>query len=217
MRTYIHTFITILFICCSCNQGPATLPVYGPKKVHTTTYNGKERIETENHTIGEFSFLNQFNDTVDNNTLKNKVFIVSCFHSTFQTKADTLVKMTLDSIYNILGELPDFYILYQTVDPVYDTPEILRQYCELHQITGKNRYFLTGQQPDSLYKFLRYKYLIVAERDTANMATGGFLHSNQIILVDRQQRIRGFYDGTQTVHIGKLVTDIKTLLYTDTL
>ncbi len=174
--------------------------------------NGKASMDTVYHTIGPFSFLNQFNDTVDDNTLKHKVFIVSCFHSTFQTKTDTLLEITLDSIHSILGSEPDFYIISQTVDPAFDTPDILHKYCENKNITGKNRYFLTGQSADSIYGFLRYKYLLLAERDTTNMENGGFIHSDKIVLIDRQQRIRGYYDGTDMKHVGQLINDAKTLL-----
>lgn len=218
----MHELIRILFLvlltsCAGNQRRTPVLPIFGEIKVNPVIHNGKQSIDTVYHTIGPFAFLNQFNDTVDDNTLKHKVFIISCFHSTFQTKTDTLLEVTLDSVHRILGNEPDFYIISQTIDPAFDTPDILRKYCENKNITGKNRYYLTGQSADSIYRFLRYKYFLLAERDTTNMENGGFIHSDKIVLIDRQQRIRGYYDGTDIKHVGQLINDAKTLLQEDTL
>ncbi len=169
-------------------------------------------LDTVYHTVGPFTFVNQRNDTVDESILKNKVSIGSCFHSTFQTKVDTLLESTLDSVNRTFGNRSDFYIISYTVDPVFDTPRKLKKYYENKQVVGDNWYFLTGQSPDSLYRFLRYNYLIVANRDTSGSEPGGFIHSEQIVLVDRKQRIRGFYDGTKIEHLSKLISDAKILL-----
>ncbi|RYD98065.1 MAG: SCO family protein [Sphingobacteriales bacterium] len=212
MQQLIPVFFLVLLISCANGQSNSSLPIFGEKKVHKVSRNGKTSMDTIYHTIGPFSFVNQLNDTVDNNTLKHKVFITSCFHSTFQTKTDTLLEVALDSVHRMLGQVPDFYIISYTIDPAFDTPEVLQKYCQNKHIVGKNWHFLTGQSTDSLYRFLRYKYFLVADRDTASVATGGFIHSNQIVLVDRRQRIRGFYDVAKKANINQLINDAKILL-----
>ena len=53
-------------------------------------------------------------------------------------------------------------------------------------------------------------YLVPNQEDA--LAPGGFLHSEKMILIDQQQRIRGYYDGTDEENISKIVKDIKKLL-----
>lgn len=174
--------------------------------------NGKIVTDTSYHTIGPLSFVNQWNDTVNESLLKDKVSIASCFHVTSQTKVDTLLETALDSVNHVLGKTSDFYIISYSVDPAIETPEVLKQYCENKDVVGSNWYFLTGQSPDSLYRFLRYNYLITASRDTSGIEPGAFVHSSQIVLVDRKQRIRGYYDVTKKEHTAKLINDAKQLL-----
>lgn len=212
MHQFVSLFFLVLLISCANDQDHIYPPTYGAIKVHKVSRNGKMVLDTVYHTIGSFAFVNQRNDTVDESILKNKVSVASCFHSTFQTRVDTLLESALDSVNRVFGKTSDFYIISYTVDPVFDTPGVLKKYYENKQVVGDNWYFLTGQSPDSLYRFLRYNYLIVADRDTTGGESGGFIHSEQIVLVDRKQRIRGFYDGTKREHVGKLINDAKILL-----
>ena len=53
-------------------------------------------------------------------------------------------------------------------------------------------------------------YLLAAKGDV--LAPGGFLHSENFVLVDKRRHIRGFYDGTDPAKVKELVTDAKMLM-----
>ena len=67
--------------------------------------------------------------------------------------------------------------------------------------------FLTGDK-NALYQTASRDYLLSAV-DSGN---SNFIHTQYVALLDRQRRIRGFYDGTNKESISKLESDIKTLL-----
>ena len=210
-------FTSLLLILCSCtNQsGNKTLPFYGEKKAVSVVKNGTEVIDSIYQTVGPFSFINQFNDTVSDKTLLGKVFLFTCFHTSFQTQLDTLLEKALDTAHAEIGNSKDFHLISLTLDPTHDTPAVLKTYWDRKNIAGKNWSFLTGLTPDSLYNYIKYKYRLTAIRDTGSIKeNGGIIHDDKIVLVDKQQRIRGYYKTTQT---RQLIEDAKTLLNEDTL
>ena len=64
--------------------------------------------------------------------------------------------------------------------------------------------------PETIYELGVYGYLLSAQEDA--LAPGGFLHSGQFILVDKEKRIRGIYEGTNAKEIDRMMGDTKILL-----
>lgn len=97
-----------------------------------------------------------------------------------------------------------------TVDPGYDTPEVLREYAEKHGIRGRDWLFLTDG-PDSVRKLVREGFLqpIVDTPDNQAMPV---LHSTRFVLVDGAGRIRGLYDAYDPQSLDQLVDDAGRLL-----
>ena len=109
-------------------------------------------------------------------------------------------------------------ILSHTVNPDYDTPEVLLEYAENMQADLRNWNFVTGTKK-SIYA-MATSYFVNAMED--GEAPGGFLHSEYFVLVDKEGRIRsreddngnimGVYDGTSEYEVGLLIDDIKVLM-----
>jgi protein SCO1/2 len=72
---------------------------------------------------------------------------------------------------------------------------------------------LTGKKED-LYELARKSYFVLKPADAQNLGDAGsdFIHTNNFVLVDREGRIRGYYDGTSEREVGKLIHDIELLL-----
>lgn len=118
-----------------------------------------------------------------------------------------------------------------TVDPIYDTPEILTRYAETYAADPERWLFLTGSR-EIIYHLARDSFRLgveeVATMDTATMDTAAieaaagpagehsaaepFIHSTRFVLVDRRGRIRGYYDSTEEAKVIKLRRDVLTLL-----
>ena len=112
---------------------------------------------------------------------------------------DALKKECLDSV-----ELLSF-----TVDPKRDSIDRLYEYANSYDLDTVNWNLLTGDQ-NIIYELGINGFLVPNQEDA--LAPGGFLHSEKLILVDKDKRIRGYYDGTDTTIIPIIVQHIKTLI-----
>ena len=103
----------------------------------------------------------------------------------------------------------DFLILSHTVNPEEDSSRILLRYAEQHNAVDKNWIFLTGDKKQ-LYNLARKGYLLNAEAGKGD--ADDFIHTQNFALIDKEKHIRGFYDGTDSLEIERLITEIKVLM-----
>lgn len=94
-----------------------------------------------------------------------------------------------------------------TVDPEYDTPEILKTFGEQQGADPTSWKFLTGT-PDAIQKIVVTGLL----QPLAKEPDGTPAHSTRIVLVDREGWLRGYQDGLDPEAVQKLMVDIGELL-----
>lgn len=94
-----------------------------------------------------------------------------------------------------------------TVDPEYDTPEILKTFGEQQGADPASWKFLTGT-PDAIQKIVVTGLL----QPLAKEPDGTPAHSTRIVLVDREGWLRGYQDGLDPEAVQKLMVDIGELL-----
>ena len=94
-----------------------------------------------------------------------------------------------------------------SVDPVHDTPEVLRDYAA-RAGAGGGWLFLTGPR-DALATLLRDGFK-VAYAD-GGPPTSPITHSDRFVLVDRDLHIRGYYHGTDPGDVERLARDAAAL------
>ena len=154
-------------------------------------------------------FENQDGMKVNSDQLKNKVRLANFF---FTSCPSICPKMTLNmrSIQKELTKacLTDISLLSFTVDPQSDSVERLKEYSQTYNINNDNWNLLTGSQ-DDIYSLGINGFLVPNQEDA--LAPGGFLHSEMMILIDKNDRIRGYYDGTDSLNIPTIVQHIKLL------
>lgn len=197
--------LSLLFF--SCIDQPAVtnkllLPVIGEKKLA-----GVNGTDTIYHTVQPFSFINQFNDSVTGKTIANKIYVADFFFATCQSICPKMSSQ-LVHVQDAFKNDKDVLILSHTVNPLHDTVEVLNGYSQSYGAIKNKWHFLTGNKKE-IYDMARYSYLVNALEEDGSAE--GFLHSELFILVDKQKRIRGFYDGTDSVAVVKLISDIKLL------
>mgnify|MGYP000308058654 CR=1 FL=1 len=166
---------------------------------------GKIVEDTAIYVAPTFKFVNQFGDTITEKDIAGKIFIADFFFINCPSICPRMKSQML-RVYEKYRNRKDFLILSHTIDPKRDTVEALNAYAKKLDIEG-GWYFLTGDK-DELYS-IADKYLISAEEDP--QSPGGFAHSGNFILVDKQGNIRGYYDGTNEESVNKLIKDIEKL------
>jgi protein SCO1/2 len=118
------------------------------------------------------------------------------------------MKSQMLRVYEATREMPDVLILSHTIDPEYDTVALLRDFAARLGVQSQRWHFVTGVK-DSIYKIAQTSYFATALEDKTE--PDGFIHSGAFLLIDRQGRIRGKYDGTKEVEVNRLIIDIKKL------
>ena len=93
--------------------------------------------------------------------------------------------------------------------PVEDSVPVLAAYAKEHGADAKQWQFLTGDKKE-LYEMARKSYLVSVTE--GNGGPEDFVHTQFFALVDTEKRIRGFYDGTDSTEVNKLIDDIHVLL-----
>ena len=99
--------------------------------------------------------------------------------------------------------------LSHSVDPVSDSVRVLQQYAKENKVNSSRWHLLTGSKQE-IYDLAKKQYFA---GDSVGYYQSGneFLHTENFILVDKHQRIRGVYNGTLLVEIDRIKEDIKNL------
>ena len=99
-------------------------------------------------------------------------------------------------------------LLSHTVIPQADSIPALKKYALEKGIDASKWNLVTGDKKQ-IYDLARKSYL--ASKTNGDGGPYDMIHTENFVLVDKEKRIRGFYDGTQTEAIEELMSDIKIL------
>ena len=185
------------------------LPIFGPKETTTTMVDGEEQIDTVYHTVGPFSYTAHTGKTITEQDVKDKIVVVEYFFSKCKGICPKM-RTQLRKVYAQNEIYKDVIILSHTVDPENDNLEILKEYAIEEGVTDDRWLFLTGDK-STLYEHARKSYFIGVQEGNQSAGEEAFLHSDQLVLIDKEQRIRGFFTGTDPMEIKRLIDEIKLL------
>ncbi len=188
------------------------LPVINPADVESEMVDPEILRQGYGHKIGTFAFLNQNGDTITEKFVKGKVYVAEYFFTTCGSICPIMNKQ-MKRVNNVYFDNPEVAILSFTVDPDIDTVAQMKRYAEGHDIKGNHWQFLTGDKKE-LYQLARQSYFVLKPAEAENLGDAGsdFIHTNNFALVDKESRIRGYYDGTNKEEVGNLINDIQRLL-----
>ncbi|MCB0401486.1 MAG: SCO family protein [Flavobacteriales bacterium] len=165
------------------------LPYIGPKEA---VQHADGTYDTNYHKIPYFEFTNQDGEKVTSNDLDGKVYVADFFFVTCPTicpKMTTNMKYVQDQF----SDRKDLRFISITVNPEHDTVEVLKEYAERVHANTETWDFLTGPK-EAIYDVALNGFFVSAQKD--EVAPGGFLHSQYLILIDKKGHIRGIFDGT---------------------
>ena len=198
-------------------QNNRKLPVFQPNDINPelvdSLLHGRGRgINGGDHCISNFELLDQLNQKVSIKLLHNKIVVANFF---FVSCPSICPKMTqnLLTIHRQYIEDSSLLILSHTVWPEIDKVPLLFNYAEKYDINHNSWRFLTGEK-EELYRLARQDYLAAPDINDPNFQHGvdaDFIHTENIVLLDTKQRIRGYYDGTDSLEMYRLLEDIEIL------
>ena len=147
-------------------------------------------LNNERKKVPDFKFINQNEELISNNDYLGKVYIVEFFFTTCTTICP-IMNTNLVHIQNSFTAFPDFGIASFSINPEYDTSEVLRLYAKDNDITNPNWNLMTGER-NEIYKLANdgFNLYTAASSDFID----GFEHSGYFAIIDKEGYIRSRVD-----------------------
>jgi protein SCO1/2 len=183
------------------------LPIWQPSMVNQELVDSTIQHQKKYHRIADFSLTNQNGETITQADYKDKIYVADFFFTTCQT----ICPIMTDHMYQIQKEIMDdeeVLLLSHSVTPRIDSVAQLKRYAKLKGVNDAKWNLVTGDKKQ-IYKLARKSYLAV--KTDGNGDEYDMIHTENFLLIDKKRRIRGFYDGTKSEDIEKLLEDIKVL------
>lgn len=152
--------------------------------------------------IPQFELVAQDGQPFHSQVLSGKIWVADFIYTTCPGPCPRMTSQ-MREVQDAVAKLPDVKLVSFTVDPAKDTPQVLTDYAKTHGASLASWYFLTGPMAT----------LQMLDRDAFKLGNidGTMQHSTRFVLVDRQGRIRGYYDTSESSAIPKVISDIYTL------
>jgi len=184
-----------------------TLPIYNPANINPELVDKSLHNKNQNHTVLDFSLINQNGDTITQNNYKNKIYVADFFF----TRCGTICPIMTSNLSVLQKEFindNDVMFLSLSVTPDIDSISVLRNYATNKGVIDSKWNVTTGNKKH-IYNLARKSYFAVVEQGDGGLQD--FIHTPNFILVDKEKQIRGIYDGTNNEDIKRIIEDIKIL------
>lgn len=214
MKNILFTFIIIIgaalaiylgFISKSKNKPLRYLPYYGNSEIKPSLKGSG--MDTIYKSIADFSFIDQKGNIVSQENFKDKIYVADYFFCTCQSICP-IMSVQMERVAAAFKDEADIKFISHTVNPEYDSVNVLADYAAAHHAIYGKWYLVTGNKK-ALYDLARESYML-----DASEGDGGeddFIHTQNFALIDKERHIRGYYDGTNPKEVDQLINDIKLL------
>jgi protein SCO1/2 len=199
--------LSVIGFSCTEQKQESKLPIFGERDIVTREENGKLIADTLYHKISDFKFIDQDSGIVTNETFRSKIYVADFFFTSCRTICP-IMKTQMLRVYDSIQNMNDVLILSHTIDPEYDTVGLLHDFANRLGVESSKWHFVTGDK-DSIYSIAQSSYFVTAMEDKTE--PDGFIHSGAFLLIDKERRVRGTYDGTIEADVNQLIRDIRVL------
>ncbi len=189
-------------------QNEYDLPIYFQNGVDNPFLECPVKDSTQ-HYIPEFSFKDQNGESVGRAQMEGKITIVDFFFTSCPSICPVMSK-EMERVDDMFRDKPMVQIMSISIDPEYDTPEILKAYADEHNATPGKWHFLSGPKEET-YRLAKCGFIIPTV--DGNGVPDDFVHTDKFMLIDELGRIRGYYSGTNREEVDMLILETKVLLH----
>ncbi|MCB0380797.1 MAG: SCO family protein [Flavobacteriales bacterium] len=187
---------------------PKVLPVFNPSDINPKLVDESVQGVTKLHRVGAFSLINQEGKTITEKDYQDKIYVTDFFFVTCPTICPKMTKQMF-RVYSEFKSNNDVLFLSHTVMPENDSVPVLSEYAKKHNIDASKWNLVTGDKKQ-IYDLARKTYFAAITEGDGGV--DDFIHTENFVLIDKEKRIRGFYDGTSENDVDRLINDINTLL-----
>lgn len=183
------------------------LPVYSPAMVNAELVPEEIQHIRKYHTITDFALTNQNGKTITQEDYKDKIYIADFFFTTCPTICPIMTK-NMAAIQEQVKDDKNVMLLSHSVTPEIDSVAQLKKYALEKGVNDTLWNLVTGDKKQ-IYELARKSYLAV--KTDGDGGPFDMIHTENFILVDKEKRIRGFYDGTDKEAVEQLLKDLQVL------
>ena len=181
------------------------LPVYQPAMIDPKLVDESIQFVKKYHTIAPFTMTNQNGQTITEKDYENKVYVADFFFTTCPSICPIMTKNMFSLQEKLKTKYPEVKLLSYSVTPEIDTIEQLKRYAVENKVDDKIWNLVTGDKKE-IYILARKSYLVV--QNDGNGGPHDMIHTENFVLIDKENRIRGYYDGTDINEMDRLITEI---------
>lgn len=200
--------IVFVVIAYTLLKPKKNLPIYHPSMVNPELVDSTVQHISKYHTISDFAFTNQNGEIITQKNFADKIYVADFFFTTCPTICP-IMQDNMVILQEAFKNDDQMMLLSHTVMPDIDSVPVLKQYALDKGVLDHKWHLVTGDKRD-IYYIARKSYLAVKTDDEGELYD--MVHTENFILVDEKRRVRGFYDGTSTEDVTRLIDDIKWLL-----
>lgn len=182
----------------------AALPVIAPGDL-TPQWLSTQQLATVHASFPDFELSDQSGRAVERDDLDGHIVVANFFFASCSTLCPRL-RSAMGKVRDAYAGAQDVRLLSHSVTPELDSPRVLDAYARANAIDGEQWRLLTGER-SVLERVAHEGYLVPKTRPR----DGAILHTEWLVLLDQQQRVRGIYNGTLPIEIGWLIRDIQLL------
>ena len=189
------------------NKPIETLPIYSPYMVSKELVEENIQFIKKYHKIKDFSMKNQNGETITQEFYNDKIYIADFFFTTCPTICPIMTE-NMGYVQEKIKNDSDVLLLSFSVTPEIDSVEQLKKYALEKNVIDSKWNLVTGNKKD-IYNLARTSYLVA--KTNGDGGKFDMIHTENFVLVDKEKRIRGFYDGTNSKEMDQLLNDINIL------
>jgi len=184
-----------------------TLPVFEPADLNPQLVDSSLQHVRKYHTIADFSLTNQNGQTITQEDYAGKIYIADFFFTTCPSICPIMTK-NMAALQEELLDDEEVLLLSHSVTPDIDSVPRLKEYALEKGVLDAKWNLVTGPKK-AIYELARKSYMVAK-----NDGDGGpydMIHTENFVLVDKERRIRGIYNGTNSEDMKRLLADLRVL------
>jgi protein SCO1/2 len=206
--TRMRALLALVLSCAACRHNADSLPFYRNAAMTPEWLSRAEATAPTMHRVAEFRMVDQGGRTVTERSLAGHVTLVHFFF----TACGDVCPLTTSNLGRVLAGLPGddrLQLLSYSVTPERDSVGALRAFAAMHGIADPRWHLLTGSRSD-VERLARDSYF-VRLGDGRTYGVQAIAHTESVLLVDADGRLRGVYAGTLPLEMERLRQDIAEL------
>ncbi|QCX01701.1 SCO family protein [Aggregatimonas sangjinii] len=197
----------IVYLFYNALQPPIKLPVYQPSMVNPELVDSSVQFKKKYHAVADFSLVNQNGETVTEKDYENKIYIADFFFTTCPTICPIMTQNMADIQERLVND-DEVLLLSHSVTPEIDSVAQLKKYAMEKGVNDTKWNLVTGDKKQ-IYELARKSYMVV--KTDGDGGPFDMIHTENFVLVDKKRQVRGYYDGTKTEDMDKLMEDLAVL------